>query len=101
MRWTDNAGNQSQQILAGRSDFQGPDVARLMITKRPGQRPQIELQLSLLMQPPQIGAGFAGVGGHGAGIVVVDQMQIFVRQAEHRRRLRRHDVITLPHRLGQ
>ncbi len=39
--------------------------------------------------------------GHEAGLVVVDQMQIFVRQAERGGRLGGDDVIALPHGVGQ
>ena len=82
-------------------DVQGPHVARLVITQHDVERPQIEFQLSRLMQLPQVRTSFRRVGRDEPGVVGVEQVGIFLRQTDCRRRFGRHDVIALPHSLGQ
>ena len=76
-------------------------MAGRVIAQRQVQRPEIELQLAEGVHLPEEAAGLAAVGGHQPGVVVVDQLRIFVRQAQRGGRLGGDDVIALPHRFGQ
>ena len=89
------------RFSAGEPTLKRPDMARHVIPNRRIHRPEIKLQQSLLMQPPEIGAGLRGVFGDEPRIVVVEDARIFVRQADGGRRLGDDDLVPLANRFGQ
>ena len=66
-------GDQAQQVIAGRADVQGPQVAGQVIAQGRINGLQIQLELSFLVQFPQVGTGLAGVLGHEPRIVIIER----------------------------
>ncbi len=78
-----------------------PQMTGRMVAQRQVSGSKIELQLPQRVHPPEVAARFAAVGGHQPGVVVIDQLRIFVAEAQRGGRFGGHDVISLPHGFGQ
>ena len=72
-----------------------------MIAQRRMDRFQVQFEPSLLMQPPQVRAGFGRVFGHESDAVQIQELGVFVRQAECGGWFGSDDVVALPDRFGQ